>query len=58
MTEGDTDDSVTDTPMRPQAFEIRPVRDAKLPVGMSDQAGHVADILPENVPELINIVPA
>jgi NADH-quinone oxidoreductase subunit G len=68
----DTDDSVVDTPMRPLSFEIGTLRETKrlsqegspiinqyaikLPVGMSYQAGHVADILPENAAELTNSV--
>jgi sulfite reductase alpha subunit-like flavoprotein len=66
--EVDTDDSVVDTPMRPLSFEIGTLREVKrlspegspvinqftikLPAGISYQAGHVADILPENATEL------
>jgi iron only hydrogenase large subunit-like protein/sulfite reductase alpha subunit-like flavoprotein len=66
--EPDADDSVVDTPMRPLGFEIGTLKESKhvcgegwwslnqysikLPVGMSYQAGHIAQILPENAPEL------
>jgi sulfite reductase (NADPH) flavoprotein alpha-component len=68
----DSDDSVIDTPMRPLSFEIGTVRETKrlsiegapvinqftikLPVGMSYQVGHVAEILPENAAELTDNV--